>query len=317
MGAERRVLDRRFGRDGVIGMCISGLGPAIAVVFTNPMDTAKTRLQMQGELRKGKGDYAGLIDVLRKTYQTEGITGLQRGVKIGMVRDFSKCFFRIGLYDPLLFRLHPNLASKPPIAKKITAGATSGLVSALVCNPLDVLKTRVQASGGVSGSHYTYKAQAGISVLRTIVSKEGIKGLWIGLTVNASRSVLFTSVVLPTNSQLKESAEDMKIGGILRDVVCSVGASILGVCCINPLDVVRTRLYNQPVDSNGVGTLYKGPMDAFRSIAVNEGILSFWKGVFAHYARAGPHTVLSLTFIGILQRGIRQLRAWQLGVDDI
>ena len=41
-----------------------------------------------------------------------------------------------------------------------------------------------------------------------------------------------------------------------------------------------------------------------------------WKGFLAHYLRAGPHTVLSFIFIGVLQQGIAHHLALRLGRRD-
>jgi len=49
---------------------------------TNPAEVAKTRLQLQGELVKSgyKIVYHGPFDTIRKTWQNEGIQGIQRGL---------------------------------------------------------------------------------------------------------------------------------------------------------------------------------------------------------------------------------------------
>mmetsp|Transcript_44322 Transcript_44322/g.71255 ORF Transcript_44322/g.71255 Transcript_44322/m.71255 type:complete len:195 (-) Transcript_44322:39-623(-) len=189
----------------------------------------------------------------------------------------------------------------------------SGFAGAVICNPLDILKTRIQASGGGAGNHHSYKPTAGFSLLWTIAAREGlIPGLWRGVSANILRSVLFTSAVLPCNSVLKEKSRMRP--GLTRDGFCSFVASCIGVFIINPVDVTRTRLYNQPVDEKGRGVLYKGPVDTVIQIGRKEGIPALWKGVGAHFVRAGPHTVLSLVLIGMLQRNTRRLKQWQLGI---
>eukprot|EP00466_Bigelowiella_natans_P015571 jgi/Bigna1/127176/aug1.4_g1884 len=74
-----------------------------------------------------------------------------------MVRDGSKCFFRIGLYEPIVFRIHHDKKNPIPVYKRVVAGAMSGFAGAVICNPLDILKTRIQASGGAAGNHHSYK----------------------------------------------------------------------------------------------------------------------------------------------------------------
>jgi solute carrier family 25 protein 34/35 len=61
--------------------------------------------------------------------------------------------------------------------------------------------------------------------------------------------------------------------------------------------VIRTRLYNQPVDKHGVGTLYKGAFDACSQIVKKEGAPALFKGWTAHYLRGAPHVTLLFLFL--------------------
>ena len=92
---------------------------------------------------------------------------------------------------------------------------------------------------------------------------------------------------------------------------------------INPLDVVTTRLYNQPAQvaeflSKFIniytthfignkcslykvylfiqGRLYSSYIDCVVKIARAEGLPAFYKGLAAQYLRIGPHSFLSLLF---------------------
>ena len=73
---------------------ISAIAPAIAVLFTNPFDTAKVRLQLQGQLSSGVR-YKNSVDALQKIMANEGISGLQKGLVPAIMREASKNFFRI------------------------------------------------------------------------------------------------------------------------------------------------------------------------------------------------------------------------------
>ena len=48
-----------------------------------------------------------------------------------------------------------------------------------------------------------------------------------------------------------------------------------------------TRLYNQPVNADGTGRLYKGLGDCFMKTLRAEGATAFAKGLTAHYLRIG------------------------------
>ena len=57
---------------------------------------------------------------------------------------------------------------------------------------------------------------------------------------------------------------------------------------MNPIDVVRTRYYNQEY-VNGKGTLYTSGIDACQKIVKKEGVQAFYKGFIPHFLRIGPH----------------------------
>ena len=83
-------------------------------------------------------------------------------------------------------------------------------------------------------------------------------------------------------------------------VLNSFGGSVCGGCvvvaCMTPFDVVSTRLYNQPVDSSGRGTIYHNLGDCFVKIFRSEGLWGFYKGWGPSFFRLVPHTILSLVF---------------------
>ena len=57
---------------------------------------------------------------------------------------------------------------------------------------------------------------------------------------------------------------------------------------MNPIDVVRTRYYNQNY-VNGKGTIYSSGADAVQKIVKTEGPMAFYKGFLPHFLRIGPH----------------------------
>ena len=149
----------------------SALAPALAAVVTNPADVAKTRLNMMLELQPGRV-HTSVIECLRGIHATEGIAGLQRGLSFVLVREASKNAFRLGLFEPTVALLHPDRKSKPSTITRITAGAITGGLSAAICNPLDLLKTRIQLDPSRGAGTTASEA------LQQIVAAEGTLALW-------------------------------------------------------------------------------------------------------------------------------------------
>jgi len=144
----------------LLSMGCSGLGPAIATVFTNPLEVCKTRLQFSIEGGRQRV-YGGAADCFRKTWQAEGVGGLQAGLGPAVVREGTKTFFRYGLYSPILAGIHDGPTASAPVSTRMAAGAAAGAIAAAVCNPLDLLKCQLQASGGGGVRGYEYRSAAG------------------------------------------------------------------------------------------------------------------------------------------------------------
>ncbi|CAK9094248.1 Mitochondrial oxaloacetate transport protein (Mitochondrial carrier protein PMT) [Durusdinium trenchii] len=289
-------------------MACSGGGAACAVLLTNPLEVAKTRMQMQHELEpqaaKHERTYRSGFDCMRKTYAIEGLRGVQRGLELAIVRDGSKCFFRLGLYEPIVRRIHSG-EGQAPFEKQLFAGAMSGLVSAVICNPLDITKVRIQTAGGLTSRHHDISHLTTSAVFRKVLAEEGVLGFWKGTKVNILRSISFTSVLMSVNSRVKFALSKAGVpDGFVRDATSSFIGSAIGIMFMNPLDVVRTRIYNQPLER----PLYHGMLDAATKIARTEGPLAFWKGALAHYCRVGPHTVLTFVFMGKFKRLLLERR---------
>ena len=133
-----------YGKSGLVGMVIAGIGPAGAAIATNPFDVAKVRMQLQGEGGSKAKIYTNSFQCIFKTFQKEGVTGIQRGLAASMLREGSKNFFRIGMFHPVLEKLHPDHTTPAPIWKRLIAGSLPGAVGAITCNPIEIVKTRVQ-----------------------------------------------------------------------------------------------------------------------------------------------------------------------------
>ena len=93
-------------------------------------------------------------------------------------------------------------------------------------------------------------------------------------------------------------------GSWLSNLAGALLSGFVVAVVINPLDVVTTRLYNQPAQAR----MYSSYLDCVVKISRTEGLRAFYKGLVAQYFRIGPHSFLSLLFwhhtrsqLGLLQ----------------
>jgi hypothetical protein len=68
-------------------------------------------------------------------------------------------------------------------------------------------------------------------------------------------------------------------------------AGFVAAVVTSPVDVIKTRIMNQKVGTNGE-LLYRGTLDCLVKVIRTEGMIGLYKGFFPNWMRIGPHTVV-------------------------
>ena len=122
---------------------------------------------------------------------------------------------------------------------------------------------------------------------------KGYKGLYRGTVPTIQRAAILTATQLGTYDHVKHFILDL---GVLKEGAalhfCSGTIAGFAVATTtSPVDTIRTRLFNQPLDANGKGTLYKSMSDCLIKTVKSEGVFAIYKGsldpTIAH--RPPPH----------------------------
>ncbi|KAK4049333.1 hypothetical protein OIO90_005462 [Microbotryomycetes sp. JL221] len=157
-------------------------------------------------------------------------------------------------------------------AESMLAGAGAGLVSSVVTCPLDVIKTRLQASGAHSGP------QGLVDTFSSIWRYDGFRGLYRGLGPTIIGYLPTWAIYFTVYDTVKS-----RMGSIrgnddpLSHLIAAMTAGATGTIVTNPLWVVKTRFMTQrigPGDSK-----YKHTLDAIARIHRSEGIGTFYRGL--------------------------------------
>ncbi|KIV84899.1 hypothetical protein PV11_00648 [Exophiala sideris] len=159
-----------------------GSAGACQVVFTNPLEIVKIRLQVQGELAK-KADVPkrSAMWIVRNL----GILGLYKGASACLLRDvpFSAIYFPT--YSHLKRDMFGESQTKKlGILQLLTAGAIAGMPAAYLTTPCDVIKTRLQVEA--RKGDVTYNGLADCA--RKILKDEGFKAFFKGGPARILRS---------------------------------------------------------------------------------------------------------------------------------
>jgi len=141
--------------------------------------------------------YKNSFDAIKKIFDNEGVTGLQKGLYPAILREASKNLFRIGLYDPVMMIIHDNKNGSAPAWKRMVVGSFCGVIGAFSCNPFELVKTRLQSAAPNLPGQIAVGHQHGytgvLNALSLVYKGEGIRGLYRGSMLSAGVN-LFSSI---------------------------------------------------------------------------------------------------------------------------
>ncbi|CAK1581513.1 unnamed protein product [Parnassius mnemosyne] len=291
-GVERDITD----------MAMGGISAMFATLFTNPIEVVKTRLQLQGELA-ARGNHSvfyknvphGLFVIARN----EGLVALQSGLPAMLGFQFFLNTFRLGVYrisERRGFITGPD--GRISALRGAVAAGLGGALGSIAGTPFFLVKTRLQAQAAKAiAVGHQHKHSGMLNALSDIYKNEGVKGLFRGVHPQIPRGAVGSSSQMVSFGHAKQWLRDCGIYANSPLMLSFLGANLGGIVmtiCLNPFDVMATRLSNQPLDNNNRGKLYRGMADCFLKMLRSEGASAFYKGVGANYLRLGPHTVLLL-----------------------
>ncbi|KIM70297.1 hypothetical protein SCLCIDRAFT_12828 [Scleroderma citrinum Foug A] len=179
-----RAMDPETGRIRLIWELIAGgTAGGCQVIFTNPLEIVKIRLQVQGETAMVEGATPkGAVHIVRQL----GILGLYRGASACLLRDipFSAIYF------PAYSHLKKDIFHEGYNGKQLSfletlgSAAIAGMPAAYLTTPADVVKTRLQVEARKGESHYKGLTDAFVKIYR----EEGFKALFKGGPARIVRS---------------------------------------------------------------------------------------------------------------------------------
>ncbi|CAK9822937.1 Mitochondrial uncoupling protein Bmcp [Anthophora retusa] len=269
-----------------------GLASIVAELGTFPLDTTKTRLQIQGQKldqRYAHLKYSGMIDALLQISQQEGFKALYSGISSAILRQATYGTIKFGTYYSLKKAAMDKWQTDDLVAINVVCAAVAGAISSAIANPTDVVKVRMQVTGINSNLSL-------FGCFHDVYQHEGICGLWRGVGPTAQRAAIIAAVELPIYDYSKKKFMAFLGDSVSNHFVSSFIASMGSAVASTPIDVVRTRLMNQRRIRTSGGMLpphiYNGSMDCFVQTFKNEGFLALYKGFVPTWFRMGPWNII-------------------------
>uniref|UniRef100_A0A7S0CVV9 Mitochondrial carrier protein n=1 Tax=Amorphochlora amoebiformis TaxID=1561963 RepID=A0A7S0CVV9_9EUKA len=166
------------------------------------------------------------------------------------------------------------------------AGIVGGSAGALVAHPFDLLKVRMQTGDGVLGSN-------SMSILFKTVKSEGISALFRGVSFPLLGYIPMNVVVFGAYGKTLRKLEEWKESKSRPQDAFIAGtlAGVIQVPICAPIETLKIRMQSQLTGGNiglnkpETGTIFRGPIDAMRSIFKEYGVRGYFQGFSATLLR--------------------------------
>ncbi|KYN17178.1 PREDICTED: calcium-binding mitochondrial carrier protein SCaMC-2-A-like isoform X2 [Trachymyrmex cornetzi] len=156
--------------------CAGSMAGGISQSAIYPLEVLKTRLA----LRK-TGEFDGMVDAAKKIYRQGGLKSFYRGYIPNLIGILPYAGIDLAVYETLkntYLRTHDK-KEQPAFWILLLCGTASSTAGQVCSYPLALVRTRLQAEIAPDRSPNTM-----IGVFKDILNREGIRGLYRGLTPN-------------------------------------------------------------------------------------------------------------------------------------
>jgi hypothetical protein len=196
------------------------LAAALAETFTLPLDTVKTRLQVQqshivlGEPKPKKSAKSVAKELLKEG----GIRAFWKGLTPSLLRQMLYTSFSFLFYEPLKDYLlkfvtspidgHVSLSNALKV--RILAGGTSGAIGIAVMNWTVVIKVKSQT---MNNNNNVFEITNMIRICQNIIKTDGWWGFLRGIRSNMLRTFVVNAVEIGIYDQIRDSLLELMLGG--------------------------------------------------------------------------------------------------------
>jgi len=295
--------------------------------------------------------YNSTIDGLRKIARNEGITTLWRGLSPTLAMAIPANVIYFAGYDwmrtndasPIKTRVGDNYAP-------LVAGSLARVFAAIAVSPVEMLRTRMQASSPSTTGTVLRETVDGLSEM---VLANGYRSLWRGLTLTFWRDVPFSALYWWGYEYGREALHEARTRGAVADAAQKVGrgrsrdmdldhktvlidsftagatAGAVAALVTTPFDVGKTRQQiarHAKGDGKSKGTLSKQTLPEDRSmprflwhIFKTEGMSGLFKGWAARCMKVAPACAIMISSYELGKKmagNINQKKADDQGSED-
>ncbi|XP_054280878.1 probable mitochondrial glutathione transporter SLC25A40 [Macrosteles quadrilineatus] len=265
---ELSISDPRFRITPYQQMAASTTGALATSLIMTPLDVVKIRLQTQKYTkfritenkpcvlyycnglmdhwcpceRAGNkwynrpGNFNGTLDAIVKISRAEGVTSLWAGLSPTLVLALPATVVYFVTYEQLRTRLCDYMCVKredQPIWIPMLSGGTARFWAVTIVNPLELMRTRMQAQ------KLSWRQIR--NTFGDLLKKDGVKGLFKGLTPTLLRDVPFSGIYWATYETINASYPQQHQGSFGPSFLGGSLAGSIAALVTTPFDVVKTH----------------------------------------------------------------------------
>lgn len=178
---------KEFGKFFLINMASGGLAGAGSLMIVYPLDYARTRLA--SDVGKGKRDFDGLLDCLKKTASgPKGLLALYNGFGVSVIGIIPYRGVYFGMYDSLR-EMNPfkNDLGLVGWLSKFGVAQVTAIAAGYASYPFDTVRRRLQMQSEKPKEQWAYKNT--MDCFGKILANEGPVAFFKGAGANALRTV--------------------------------------------------------------------------------------------------------------------------------
>jgi solute carrier family 25 protein 16 len=188
----------------LINLACGSLAGMTSVIFTYPLDLIRVRLAISSQ-------YSGMLDATKQIFVKEGgLRGLYRGLNptlLGMIPYAGTNFMSYEFLKRKLSAFTNKSVDNLHVYERLVCGGIAGCLGQSVAYPLDVVRRQMQ-SHGFSGGHGHFH-QSTWHGLKTIFLKDGLHGLFKGLSINFIKAGPATAISFTTYEYVKKALKSL------------------------------------------------------------------------------------------------------------
>ncbi|ETV91627.1 hypothetical protein H310_13876 [Aphanomyces invadans] len=268
----------------VLAGAISG---AATATISNPLDVAKTRIQVQGGIMT-EAKYTGIFRSVHTIYVEEGLRGMYRGYSAALCSFPVYWSLYFPTYEFVKVQLNKTSLDEYPVVIQGLSATITGTTVDIATYPLWFLRTRMHTQHLhqiTSSSHARDNYSTLRSTVATIFKREGPEAFFKGLSASCF-GILSYGIQFPVYEYLKHQVAidpDTQKPSAIGVVLAATVSKAIAASFSYPGDVVRTRMQDQMGKST-----YKHFADAMVQIARKEGVGSLYAGFRVNIFRILP-----------------------------